>query len=548
MTAGRVALSVGLLSFVVYLGLAALRPAGVFWSLDEGGKYIYLENVLRTGDVRAPLIYPARAVDPQAAAIPLFYVVRDGDELYSWWPVAFPLLTLPGYVALGWFGLYLLPAAAGAAVVALSTLIVAELVPASRWAPPLTGLGLALTTPVLYYSATYWEHTLCAFGLLLGAWVLVRSNTRHLWPWRVAAALGVSLAVWLRVDQALVWAGLLVGWGMAVRGTTDRRQPSAHGLWLAGLSALAMGPWLIFNLWAMGAPFTRQAEALGERGWFQGFAEAGWQFLAYPLIASPRVLAWTPSDLVLSAGLIGLVLSLCAALDLGRSSFVARLPLVGYGLLAVLSARVLFEPEGYRSIHSLVLIAPLVALAPWAVSADEARIRQWGLMALGAVGAYLLAYYGRGWIAAGGLQWGPRYMLSLYPLLVIAGAVGLARLWPAAPRDMRAGLLVSVALFALLGLGYQLRGLAASAYTLDGFSRASRTLSTDLPAGSLITTPCTWYAMVVPDWYWNGRLLTDSYTGSTPATRVRINACEDVSLDQVAVFDRDHPGGVWVER
>lgn len=96
--------------FGLYLALAAGRPAGIFWSLDEGGKFLYLQSVLASGDPRAPLPYPGRGLDPGLEAVPLFYWIKAGAEIYPWWPVGFPLLSLPFYQVFGWLGLYIVPA------------------------------------------------------------------------------------------------------------------------------------------------------------------------------------------------------------------------------------------------------------------------------------------------------------------------------------------------------------------------------------------------------------------------------------------------------
>ena len=46
-------LVIAVLAFLIYFFLAVIKPIGIFWSLDEGGKWIYIENVLRTGNPRA---------------------------------------------------------------------------------------------------------------------------------------------------------------------------------------------------------------------------------------------------------------------------------------------------------------------------------------------------------------------------------------------------------------------------------------------------------------------------------------------------------------
>ena len=42
----------------IYAAALWLRPVDVFWSLDEGGKFLYLQNVVATGSTDIELIYP----------------------------------------------------------------------------------------------------------------------------------------------------------------------------------------------------------------------------------------------------------------------------------------------------------------------------------------------------------------------------------------------------------------------------------------------------------------------------------------------------------
>jgi hypothetical protein len=83
--------------------------------------------------------------------VPLYWSVRVGDQLYSWWPVGFPLLSLPFYVGLGWLGLYAMPILAGAACAGLAGLLVRQIQPRSGWLAPAAALVTGLATPVAFY-------------------------------------------------------------------------------------------------------------------------------------------------------------------------------------------------------------------------------------------------------------------------------------------------------------------------------------------------------------------------------------------------------------
>ncbi|HXV98233.1 MAG TPA: hypothetical protein VEC93_07410, partial [Anaerolineae bacterium] len=96
------------LLLIIYLGWVSFYPPNIFWSLDEGGKYIHLQSIIESGNPGAPLLYPGRYLDQKLNFVPLFFWARQDDQVYSWWPVGFQLITLPFYLLFGWFGLYLL--------------------------------------------------------------------------------------------------------------------------------------------------------------------------------------------------------------------------------------------------------------------------------------------------------------------------------------------------------------------------------------------------------------------------------------------------------
>ena len=546
---------VGLALLAVYLGWVSRYPPGIFWSLDEGGKYIHLQSIVASGDAAAPLLYPGRYLDQNLNFVPLYYWSLWKDQVYSWWPVSFPLITYPFYRWLGWMGLYALPALAGAGCAVLAGLLVRTVYPERRWPPGVRGGWLAagaalvtgLATPVAFYSTVFWEHTLSAACVsaavlcLLHAWRTGRAR------WLVGAAILFSWVTYLRSDSAAMAAGiglalLAVRWRWAL-------------LWGAGYAAACL-PWLASNTLLMGAVLGREWTAvngltvpLGE-----GLRQAGIWFVPYALFNAPFVGAFPvePAVLLLATALVGLAL---AAPFVRRPAWSA-LPV--YAGLLVICGLVLAQPQGYRSVHGFVLIAPHVVLAAWLFASRETRrTSPLALVLAGAVGLYGVAYLARSWVAAGGLQWGPRYLLPFYPLLVAASVVGLAAAWarPDASRTVKYGLLVLYLLGVLIGVGYQLRG-AEGALETRNYYRDSEQAIRDLQA-PLVVSDCPWLAMVMPDLYWSGSVFTVEgdqafgawvgaarRVGARSVCRVTMDLCQLTPLDQIARQRAANPGGI----
>ena len=532
---------------IVLLALTLTRPSGVFWSLDEGGKYLYIQSTLKTGSAVTPMIYPGRSVDPELRFAPLYWRVQVADQVYSWWPVAFPLLTLPLYLLLGWTGLYVIPAVSGAACALLSGLIVRQVCPQN----PMLAWGAMLisgvATPVLFYSTTFWEHAPAA-ALSLGAiWLALKSQQVQQIRWLLLAGVLASLSTLLRTEDAVLAGGL----GLVVLLWRWR-----WGLTFGAAYILASLPWLLANWVLMGNIFSRQWQSLMAAPALSGMGAAPLLFFPYLLFNSPGVGAY---ELSLGALAAGTLLSVVGTLAV----FVKRLRWavpVAYLGLAIICGGVLFDQNGNRSVHGFLLIAPQVAGGAWLL-ASSATWRRSLLPAIVLTDLVLFAavFAARGWLAAGGLQYGPRYLLALYPLLVAASLVGLRVAWNG--MGGRLGRLVAVTYVALVlvGFGYQVRG-ALGANQVLGYYDASRKAIGPLLPGPIVTG-CTWLPMVVPDLYWTGAVFAvpdprqmsawDAAAGRAGLksyVRVEMDACSTTPLDEIAELRRKNPGGLIVER
>jgi hypothetical protein len=544
----------GLLLF--YLACAGLRPQGVFWSLDEGGKFLYLENTLKTGDIVAPLAYPGRALDPEYENVPLFYFARQGDEIYAWWPVGFPLLTLPFYRLLGWIGLYVIPAFSGAACALLTGLLVRQALegnaadPARKaWMAAAAALIAGIATPVAFYSTLFWEHTPAA-ALLLGAFSAVlyglkRAQARWL---ALAGVLGAG-AVFLRPEIV----GLLIGVGAVLLMLRWRAALQFGAAFVA-----ACIPWLLFNQHVMGGILGRQwasgPTSLGGFA-FSGLTQAGPLFAPYLLFNTPRIGAYALPEWALYLGTA--LVALACLLPLIPRLRPLLLPV--YAGLIALTGWVLFAPQQYRSLHGFVLAAPHVVFAAWLYASRRSRrSTPFPALLLGALIAFIVGLVVRAWLAAGGLQWGPRYMLPLYPLLVSAAVAGLAWAWAGKEGRLRTGMLALYLAAVAIGAGFALRGMVSATQTMRYYRQTEAAMQQE-PAGVYVTR-CTWMPMVIPSLYWEGDIfivqddaqLADwvqraRAVGVGPARSLHLDICNTDGLEVVAERRAANPSGLTLQ-
>ena len=536
---------------VLFLGLAAARPAGAFWSLDEGGKLLYVQNVVRTGDPAAPLIYPGRSVDPGARFIPLFFFLRNGDQIYSWWPPGFALLSLPFYALFGWIGLYIIPAVCGALCGLLAGAIFREVLGGGRWLAVGAALIVALATPVAFYSTLFWEHTPAVASFLGALLCLLYGWRTDKARWFVLAGLLTAIAVFLRTEIA----GVIAGMGLVVLIWRWRR-----ALLFGASCALFSVPWLLLNSRFTGHLLGPQwnnggGTSLLKQPWLAGIQQVGWWYVPQVLFNSASVGAYEIPKPALVLAVIGT--GLAVILPLIRPARWATI--LGYAGLIAVSGSVLFVDSGYRSVHGFVLIAPEVVFSAWLLTSLRHRRRSpFVVLSLAGTLVFGLLFLSRGWVAAGGLQWGPRYLLFLYPLFVVASLAGMATLWRPLSHRFRGTLLVFYLIAVGLGLGYQIRGLESASQTIRLYSQSAVALQKI--SQQPIVTDCTWLPMVIPGLYWEGKVFRVSdpteltlWTGEAQkagiqsARRITMDACSTVPLDQVAAQRQLNPDGLTIE-
>ncbi len=484
--------------FFIFYFLAVLKPAGIFWSLDEGGKWIYMENVLRTGNPRAPLIYPGRALDSDLENIALYYYARVGQHIFTWWPVGFSLITLPFYRIMGWAGLFLLPALAGAVIVYFSGEITETLSRHSKKTTRAVAITVALATPVAFYSMTFWEHTLSVACVLVTLYCLLVSEEK---PARLALIVGGvlgSLATFFRLESGLI----VLGMGLAILILDWKRViPFA----LSGLVTTCA--WVAGNMWITGHPFSSSMDSIQAGSSFNALKMVGVRFISYVLFNSPTIGAFGLGDgLLLVASLLA---AMCVIFGLFRKTLILS-AIASVGVTAI-CGYVLLQPSLYRSVHGFVLISPFVLLGSWIIGSQAWRANRkfWIICSMGLT-VFMVGYILRAWVSAGGLQWGPRYMLALYPLLVIAGVVGIQEIIQQISSLQKVFVIAAACLAILVGIGFEVRGYFTMYLTMDLYERSAETLRT-LKA-QVIKTECTWMPMVIPDLYWNGNIFTNAYS------------------------------------
>ncbi|MBI5564528.1 MAG: hypothetical protein HY870_06515 [Chloroflexi bacterium] len=512
--------AIGAIACLYLLCLLALPDRPVFWSPDEGGKYLTLQRIARTGEWSDPLPYPAAPIDPLLQHVPLLYWLRVDNAIYSWWPGWFPALSGLPYRLLGVRGLYLIPIASALLIGLGVYAAVRSLSKRAAWGAL---LAITLASSVWFYGLTYWEHTLHSLLILSGFAAAIRGVTTNRARWFSLCGLLLGLAFYLRLETMIFIGaiGLLIAGRLIVR---LRRRVAARSILVSllvfGASVIiAVTPFLARNQLIEGHPLGRRNAA--------DVARTADRVLSY---GRESALEIAPNVLIGSVGHQGVDLSpslrwlfVVAAIGCFASGWLLRrgwdVPVYVSALaLLALSGFVLLSPEDYSSIHGLVLSAPYLAFAGWGLHPTADRVtRLWGTLAVLGIGLYVFATAIGGWSAQGGLQWGPRYALPLIAVLAIAAARGAHALWndAAVPIDAQRAAMGCLIALVLIGFGFQLRGLRAMAIDRQTYVTWEAQL-TALPDDALIATEYPWLALTLPGVY-ESRLMLKAQSGALPA-------------------------------
>jgi hypothetical protein len=349
------------------LYLQTLIPGEVYTVGDAGLKALLTRQLSRGVphfDLRLPAEPWVRALwDGGLYPFESPNVVAVGDERFITFPFTFSLISAPFYRLFGFRGLYVLPLAS------------LWLVWASLW---VAGRGLRLggvvtaavlaavifASPLTWYSATFWEHTLAVALAFQGLTMALATPAGRLLSPRASFAAGTLLgaSVWLR-EELLCLVGLMVGLALAAPWLAARgwvRLSVRPRRFLAGL----LLPPALFLL-ANGLVY----------GHLLGLHGAG-------ALKSLSRSQWTVAVVVLRGQLV---------------SIVEYFPVLLIGLLGV---PVLVASRRRALGNALLFLALAVAFG---------------------VAVPLLVRTG------GGRQWGPRFLLVLVPLLALASGLTLKR-------------------------------------------------------------------------------------------------------------------------
>jgi hypothetical protein len=391
-----------------FLAFVAL-PQSAFFSSDEGLKFIQVQNVLRKGLSDFSLDYPGRTLDTELSFVPINNpppLIREG-KIYSVYPVLLPVLTAPLFSVLGYAGLYVIPLLAG-----LLTLgVTGRLARVADTEGVPSALVLGLCTPLVFYSLLLWDHTL---GVLLSATALLliaENLDAPRTPMIFLAGVLLGLSVWARTELYVMVVVLPLMYFVLLRGKV---RPTVS-LVLGALVALA--PLWLFQFFTYGnfaGPHIGHFASLGE---------------ALPVTTNRLAIVYytlLESSPDLRLVFLFIMAFAAAAAVVASPRLRSHLPLLAgaFGVLLVISLFNLRNAWPGLPMGGLLATTPFLALLPAGLPlASMTRVDR---LLLGVCGGYV-AVVCLATPVDPGLQWGPRFLLPVYPAATVLALKGLQK-------------------------------------------------------------------------------------------------------------------------
>jgi hypothetical protein len=466
----------------LYLTILVALPADLFWSPDEGAKYLEVRSYVWRDGLQRRVVYGARYVDPGFRFYPhradddesgdlvinLFPEPGSEGRLTSNWSPLFPLVSLAPYTLLRLHGLYLVPIVCGLLTALLAGAAARRIVPEAE-VPTILAVGLC--SPVLFYSLRFWEHTLavCLATAALAVWL--DDSPRRCG--RVVVSWGcLAVAIVLRFELAVV-AGSL---GIALAADRIRSRLETSGRFSPAALPWAVATTVVGLVFAAGGALwfaVRHARLLRLVGvkedWLvrvvlgKVIQLGPWHDLPLRLRhALIDVPGETGPHLAPEAAWLGLLGVMVAVASVAfRHPRRGWLFVAGATLVTAVAAAAVISPDRIRGVHALVLPTPWVVLAMLlprpAVKMDGPcnavfSITSW-LVIISAVTLSLKP-------VLGGLEWGSRYHLVAYVLAAVLACTAFVHFLRSVDNArLRAAVTVVGVASLAVGCMYQVRGI-----------------------------------------------------------------------------------------
>lgn len=403
---------------VLLLAISALIPVFGFWVSDSGSRFLQVLSIQKQHFRWFSIDYPLAGLDPHFVVQPFgrIQTFTHNGMLYSQYPPYFAFVAAILYSLVGKAALRILPILGGVMLFPACWRLARRM--GLVW-PGIACLAALFGTPVLPYAFTFWD---IVPAIALATWSLVFAadaceEGRGATVSGLAAGFCCAVAFVLREEYIL--------WGACICGSLLLFAPRRSFVMAAAGFVVPVALVVMFNYASVGWPLYLFP--------CTGARDEPWT-LASRLDTVYRYLAHVTEDWFLNAlfFLATVALTLVALLRPGRAFAVCCLAFAAVVLVRDFAWNPVQPFVSQFTVNSAVASAPIVFVAiPSLVVAILRRFRKKaGLRArdaaAGVIGTSILGYLfvvllASPHVTSIGFHWGPRILLTIYPVLVLCG-------------------------------------------------------------------------------------------------------------------------------
>ena len=483
----------------VYIISLTLSPNNVFWSPDEGVRFLMANSLTSGPEQGNNKGYAGIIRDPEFRFYPgyykysgFMYPIPQDDGTYKYpWAVGFPLVSGLFYRTFGIAGIYLIPLLSAWLIALIMWRFSINLIPSMAfWVILLVGLG----TPIFFYNQVFWDHTLAT---LLGVVALftLASNSKLSISSIILIVLPLIIAISLRIEMLAFAIAMGLAWLVSRRRVStgvdfprfaSKRKPHPifalskfnnpkiflRNISLSLLLIIFLGLILYFFL---PVRYTGEFSRISKDFLTQkDFLVSSGDFLIRNIKAFPELLINSAASEGLQLlpglawiGIAALLMSIPIALVRSRNidSYLlisSMMVMLGIILIAI------FSTQKYRSLHGLFICAPYALISAYGLKKAWQRRKYQELIVYMSAVLYLIIGTAvilvfragkevRSWP---GLEWGQRYLLTLYPLLAILSLLALRDYWESqSPKVLKISVIGLTVILMTMSFSIQLRGI-----------------------------------------------------------------------------------------
>ena len=445
----------GLTAVLLILSWFAIRTQ-TFYSNDIGLRYLQAQQLIAHNWQESHISYPNSTYDPEFLHVPYYYGYALHDRLiYPSISTLFPLLLSFTFTLFGLPGM-LIPTVIGGLMTAYATYKLAELCHLKK---PWLWLWLSIFgTAVIFYAVQIWDHSLATGFTTLGvAFTAVSIKNKNFRP-AVMGGLLIALALAQRPETYVfaVVAGLVF---------CVINFPNWHKIGgFIGGGALGTAVTWVFNWYWIGHPlgFPMATRFFGYGAPDAYPVQPYSEVVITPAIKMGRLLLHINSrdPLTFSATLLLLIAIVLFFFGLRIPAY-QKTAVLWAGFGATLVAFFIWGLESnQQSVAGILSTFPLLPLSLAFVQTEKKESLPIYHFVFFTAVFYIISMVVI-WPAFGGEQWGARYLLHAYPLLLFCGAYGVDHYSETLPSSVKKtfktvtyGMVAVAVLFQLMGLRY----------------------------------------------------------------------------------------------